>query len=100
MSALEGTYRQGHIVLDQRVDWAEGTRVIVERRSEHGLLEGVWPDDGSPEGQAEILRRMEALATAEPLELTPEEETEIVSAREVVRQATLEAVRKEMGLAP
>lgn len=56
---------------------------------EYGLCEEDWPD--TPENRIEILRRMEAI---EPLELTEADEAEIAAVREV----TLAAVRKQMGL--
>ena len=62
---------------------------------EYGLREEDWPD--TPENRAEILRRMEAI---EPLELTAEDEAEIAAARAAVREVTLAAVRKQMGLEP
>src|SRR5690349_3334850 len=55
-----GTYRDGKIVLDRPMKWAEGTRVVVQLLpADAGLIDGVWPADGSPEGEAEIMRRME-----------------------------------------
>ncbi len=66
-----GTYRDGKIVLDRPMQWAEGTRVVVQLLPEDaGLIDGVWPADGSPEGEAEILRRM---AEPDPDPVTPEE---------------------------
>ncbi len=95
MSAVGGTIRDGKIVLDRPVEWAEGTRVYVQLLPEYGIIEGVWPGDGSPSGEAEILKRMEEI---EPLEFTPEEEAEFHATRETVKQVTLKAVAKEMGL--
>ena len=73
-NTVGGTIRDGHIVLDRPMKWSEGTRVVVQLLEGHvGLIEGVWPADGSPEGEAEILRRMREF---EPVEFTPEEEAE------------------------
>jgi hypothetical protein len=80
-----GTYRKGRIVLDRPMKWPEGTRVVVQILSEHaGLIEGVWPDDGSPEGQAEILRRMKEF---EPVEFTAAERAEISAARRTSKRS-------------
>ena len=49
------------------------------------------------EGIAALLANLDDV---EPLEFTPEEETEIAAAREEVRRVTIEAVRKKMGLDP
>ena len=89
MQYFVGTYRDGKIVLDQPVDWAEGERVIVTLASEHvGLVEGVWPDDGSPEGEAEILRRMREF---EALEDDPEAAADFEAALKEVRRFSREA---------
>ena len=92
-TTIEGTYHAGRVDLDKDVDWPEGCRVRVAL--EYGLREEDWPD--TPENRAEILRRMEAI---EPLELTAEDEVEIAAARTAVREVTLAAVRKQMGLEP
>lgn len=92
-TVIDGTYHAGRIDLDKQVDWPEGCRVRVAL--EYGMREEDWPD--TPENRAEILRRMEAV---EPLEFTPEEEAEIEAARAAVREVTLAAVRKQMGLEP
>lgn len=92
-TTIEGTYHAGRVDLDKQVDWPDGCRVRVEL--EYGMREEDWPD--TPENRAEILRRMEAV---EPLEFTSEEEAEIAAARAAVREVTLAAVRKQMGLEP
>lgn len=96
MDQMTGTYRGGLVVLDAPADWPDGTRVVVKQPSEmRGLSEEEWPT--TPEGVAALLQRIDAI---EPLELTPEDEIEIAAAREAVRQKTLEAVRRKMGLVP
>lgn len=98
MKVVEGTYRDGQIVPDTAVDWPDGERVVIARASDQiGLTEGVWPDDGSEDGRAELLRRVEAF---EVLELTPEEQAEMAAAWADSRRVSLEAVRQRMGLAP
>jgi|HubBroStandDraft_6_1064221.scaffolds.fasta_scaffold670634_2 hypothetical protein len=62
-----------------------------------GLTEGVWPDDGSEDGRAELLRRVESF---EALELTPEEQAEIATALAEPRRISLDAVRRCIGLIP
>jgi hypothetical protein len=96
MDSVLGTYREGHIVLDGPVNLREGSRVVILPAAEGiGLNEATWPD--TAEARAEILARMDAV---EPLEFTPEEEAEIAAAREAVKNVTIEAVQKKMGLAP
>jgi hypothetical protein len=67
--------------------------VIAPAKASKGLTEEEWPE--TEEGIAALLANLEAV---EPLEFTPEEETEIAAARAEVRRVTLEAVRKKMGL--
>lgn len=97
MPRVGATYRDGRIVLDSPVDWGEGTRLVVELLPEDCLIEGVWPDDGSPEGQAEILRRISE-AESEPVEFPTEDEAEIRAARAESKRVTLEAMREKLGL--
>jgi len=82
------------VELDKPVNWQEGMRVCVVPQEESlGPAEQDWPDN--PAALAEILHRID---TFEPLELTPEDEAEIAAARAAVRDVTLRAVRKKMGL--
>lgn len=61
MNTLQGTMKNGYIVLDVPSALPEGTRVEVlpvnESRSMHGMREEDWPT--TPEGVAELLERME-----------------------------------------
>jgi hypothetical protein len=83
-NTVGGTYREGRIVLDRPMNWTEGTRVVVQLLDEeNGLIDGVWPADGSPEGEAEILRRMQA---PEPEEITREDRKAFAAAIDEVRR--------------
>lgn len=96
MSIVTGTYRGGKVELDSPVDWPEGVRVAVVPPLERiGLSEAEWVD--TPENRQRLLERMN---TFEPVGFTPEDEAEIGAAREAVKQVTLAAVRKQMGLEP
>ena len=90
---IEGTYHAGRVDLDQQVDWPDGCRVRVAL--EYGLREEDWPD--TPEGLEELLKRIDSI---EPVEFTAEDEAEIAAARAAVREVTLAAVCKQMGLEP
>jgi hypothetical protein len=85
MSAVGGIYRDGKVVLDKPVDWAEGTRVYVQVTPMDYLIEGVWPDDGSPSGNAELERRSAAF---EALEVTEEDAADFEAALKLVREAS------------
>jgi len=94
MDEVSGTYLDGRVVLDSQVNWPDGARVAVVPQSETiGMREEDWPTDA-----AGIQRLVEEIGAFEPLEMTPEEEREWMEAREAVKQVTLEAVRKQMGL--
>ncbi len=73
MNALQGTIRNGHIILDVPAALPEGTPVEVlpinESRPTLGMREEHWPT--SPEGIAALLERMEQM---EPGWLSPEDD--------------------------
>jgi hypothetical protein len=72
MSAIQGTVRNGQIVLDGAVELPEGTRVDVlpveMGRHAVGMREEDWPT--TPEGVAALLARMD---NVEPGWLSPED---------------------------
>ena len=71
MKAIKATWKNGRIVPDERVDWPEGCRLLVEPlpdRETLGIREEDWPTD--PEGIAKHLARMEQI---KPLLMTEEE---------------------------
>jgi hypothetical protein len=80
MTAVEGTYKDGKIVLDAPTDWPSGCRVRIEPIA-------VADDDGGtgdeqrddPESLARWLAEFDAVP---PLDMTPDEETTWRAARE------------------
>jgi hypothetical protein len=98
MQSVTGTYHNGQIVPDGRVDWPEGTRVEITPRSAPGPIgqdESEWRDDPA------ALADWDAwLKTIEPLEFTPEEEAERARFRAAMRQFNVEAVRRQMEQGP
>ena len=97
MNAVGGIYRDGKVVLDKPVDWAEGTRVYVQVTPMDFLIEGVWPDDGSPDGQAEMERRSAAF---EALEVTEEDAADFQAALKLVEEFNRECLRRQTGEGP
>jgi hypothetical protein len=94
MAAATGTYRKGKVELDTPVNWREGARVTVEPDEEVlGLNEDDWPD--TPENRAELLRRMQAF---KPVLYSDADRARLAAAQAAVREVTLRAVRKQMGL--
>lgn len=96
-NTVGGTMRDGRIVLDRPMNWAEGTRVMVQLMPEGHLVEGIWPADGSPEGEAEILRRMEELAGDVP---TEEEAAAFEAALKEIREAKPEIANNKKARQP
>jgi len=94
-NTVGATYRDGRIVLDRPMNWTEGTRVVVQLMPEYGLIEGVWPADGSPEGDAEIQRRMAEFEAMEPH--LQKEADAFAAALEEVRRFSAQAPFKKMG---
>jgi hypothetical protein len=72
MNALQGTYKNGHVVLDAPAALPEGARVEVlpidGSRPTLGMREEDWPT--TPEGIAALLARMDQV---EPGWLSPED---------------------------
>jgi hypothetical protein len=91
--AVGGTYREGRIVLDRAMNWVEGTRVVVQVMPQGYLIDGVWPADGSPDGEAEISRRM---ADSGADEVTPEEVAAFEAALQKVRESNSATASKKV----
>jgi len=108
MSEINGTFRNGHVELDSSVDWPDGVRVTVVPSSNHaksprsngstddlswGIDEADYEDTTA--FRAKLIAQMDSF---EPLELTPAEEAEWQAARQWIKDYTIAAVRKQMGL--
>jgi hypothetical protein len=109
MEKVLATYRQGQVLLDQPVDWPEGTRIEVcptaQPRSaqdeiealsrafndpdRYGLDDSLWPT--TREGIEFLLAQMDA---TEPLDLTPEEQRLIDEAFESNKREQKELMKK------
>jgi hypothetical protein len=90
MSTVPGRYRDGKVVLDTPVDWADGIPVQVSPKSKKiGMTEDEWP--ATPEG----IRQLQKTWSFEPVELTPEEEAEWIAAREAVKKYTIEKMGQQ-----
>jgi hypothetical protein len=98
MSDIQGTYRDGHVELSTPVNWPDGTPVSVQPKAEApddawGIAEADYQD--TPEFRARLIAQIDAF---EPLELTAEEEAEWQAARKWIKDYTIAAVTKSMGL--
>jgi hypothetical protein len=107
-SETTGTFRNGHVELDSPVDWADGARVSIAPLSDPsstvgsngdgdeqhwGISEAEYQD--TPEFRNRLLAQMDAFL---PLDLSPVEEVEWEASRQWIKDYTLAAVRKQMGL--
>jgi hypothetical protein len=97
MDAMLGVIRGGRVEFDTPVRLPDGTRVRVEPadKDDGFIREEDWPT--THEAIEALIRRME---TFEPVILTPDDEARIAAARSAVREVTLAAVRKQMGIEP
>jgi hypothetical protein len=107
-SETTDTFHNGHVELDSPVDWAEGSRVSIAPLTDQSRPAGSNGDAGeqscgiseadyqdTPEFRNRLLAQMDAFL---PLELTPAEEAEWEASRQWIKDYTLAAVRKQMGL--
>lgn len=105
---VSATYRDGRVVMDEVVDWPDGTRIeiapirmpasaedeLVALRcalndpNSLGLDDSLWPE--TPEGIALLLAHMDA---AQPIELSAEEQQSIEDQRAANRQLQKELMR-------
>jgi predicted DNA-binding antitoxin AbrB/MazE fold protein len=94
---VKGTYRDGLVELNQKVDCPNGTpvKVVIESDMPEMMREEDFPT--TPEGIEALARAVESF---DPVEFSPEDEAEIAAARAAVREVTLAAVRRKMGLEP
>ena len=94
MSAIKATWKNGQILPDEPVDWAEGSELLVEplRQSDRiGLIESEYRDD--PESIAKWIGIVEKI---EPLVWADGEFEEYERYRQASRAFNIEAVRKQM----
>ncbi len=71
MSVVRATWRNGQIVLDGPVAWAEGLRLVVEPEQSQGALAA--DDDNGPMTPEEIAHTLAAMDKVEPLDSPADE---------------------------
>ncbi|MBY0459207.1 MAG: hypothetical protein K2V38_17900 [Gemmataceae bacterium] len=100
MSAIRGTIRNGQVVLDNPVDWPEGTRVefVATEREEFvgvGMREDEQGDD--PESIARWLAAFDAIPVAAT---APSDDPAVTAWQKAMRDHNREAMRKQMQESP
>jgi hypothetical protein len=94
MTAIKATWKNGQIVPDEKADWPDGCRLIVEPIPQDetlGLREEDWLD--TPEAIAEWLTWYDSL---EPLEFTPAERADLAAWRQKIKEYTIATMHKDI----
>lgn len=87
MNAVNGTWKNGSIVLDRPIDWPDGCRLAIAPLAEEetlGIREEDWPT--TAEAMADWLTWYDSL---EPLEITADEEAEFEAWRRKVKEHSI-----------
>lgn len=103
MDKVFATFRNGSVVLDQTVDWPEGTRLQLEPQgsllpeqtinepvSIIGIRESDWPE--TPEQKQAWLDWLNSIV---PLDLSLEEVNRISTEYEAAKERNIESVRQQ-----
>ncbi len=93
MQAIRATWKNGRIVPDVPVDWPEGCRLTIEPEivENPSVAESDENWSTSPEAVADWLAWYDSL---EPLEFTPEEQTDLADWRQKVKEYTIANMHK------
>jgi hypothetical protein len=84
VKAIEATFKNGQIIPDGPTDWPEGCRLRIEPISTEPTSDAPGSDEPeTPEQIEDWLRWYHAL---EPLEFTPEEEANLATWRQKVKE--------------
>jgi hypothetical protein len=94
MKTVKGTWTNGQIVPDGPVDWREGSRLVI---SEESLpeLEFLTEEQQSDDPES-VQRWIDDLRAIPPLPMTPEQEADLLTWKQKVKEFNLEAVRRQM----
>jgi hypothetical protein len=94
MNAINGTWKNGHIILDSPTDWPEGCRVFVELLGEEesfGIREEDWPV--TSEALEDWQKWYDSL---EPLEMTLQEEADLAAWRQKIKEYSIGKMQERM----
>lgn len=93
MSTVKARFVNGQVVLQDPVNWVDGTELRIEpvNQTTWGMTEEDQGDD--PEAVAQWIRDYEAIP---PLQMTAEEERDLLGWRQKMKAYNVEAVRRKM----
>lgn len=95
MNAINGTFKNGQVVLDDPADWPEGCRLRVAPEPTATTA------DESPETSEEIEDWLRWYHALEPLEFTPEEEADLAAWQQKTKEYEIAASHQRLeGLFP
>jgi hypothetical protein len=95
VDAVKGIYKNGQVILDERANWPDGSRVLVEPMQAEdtwGIREEDWPT--SPE---EVARHLALMDRIQPLDMTPAEQAEWQAARKIQKDYETETFGERSG---
>lgn len=94
MSAIKATWKNGHVLLDNPVDWPEGRRLVV---AEDRMADIDFMTEYQQSDDAESIERWITELHALPaLTMSAEQEAEMIAWRKKAKEYNLEAVRRQM----
>lgn len=94
MQAVKGTWTGGRIVPDGPVDWPEGSRLVIQQDTRPDVE--FLTEEGQSDAPEAVERWIQELREIPPLPMTPKEEEDFLAWRKRVKEASLEAVRRQM----
>lgn len=94
MHPIHGTYIDGSIVPDNRPDWPNGKRVVIEPVAQQSIEMMTEDDQGSdPESIAKWLALVDAIPQSSS---SPLDDPAVNAWRETMRNFNMEAVRRQL----
>ena len=93
MTTIRAHWKQGHVVLDEPIDLAEGSRLIVMPVDEANL-QGMTEDEQADDPDS-IARWIAACDAIPPLDMSPEDEAAMMSWQQRMKDHNIEALRTQ-----
>jgi len=94
MSGIKATWKNGQVVLDSPAGWPEGRRLVI-LEAPPADIEFMTEEDQTDDPAA-VQEWIDELRAVPPLPLTPQQEAELLTWRQKVKEYNLQAVRRQM----